>query len=79
MDSNYGWMFSVDKDLISADRAQEGIISIDALESRLQGKLSSYRQFTSLDELLVDYDKRLFFSKLPMFVLLVVVAVIVLY
>ena len=56
MDSNYGWMFSVDKDLISADRAQEGIISIDALESRLQGKLSSYRQFTSLDELLVDYD-----------------------
>lgn len=79
MDTNYGWMFAVDKDLISADKAQDGIRSIELMEARLQSQLSTYRQFTSLDELLVDYEKRLFFSKLPMFVLLVLVAVVVLY
>ena len=79
MDTNYGWMFAVDKDLISADKAQDGIRSIELMEARLQAQLPAYRQFTSLDELLVDYEKRLFFSKLPMFVLLVLVAVVVLY
>ena len=79
MDTNYGWMFDVQKDLISADKAQDGIRSIELLESAVRAQLPNYRQFTSLDELLVDYEKRLFFSKLPMFVLLVLVAVVVLY
>ena len=79
MDTNYGWMFTVQKDLISADKAQDGIRSIGLLESTVRAQLPNYRQFTSLDELLVDYEKRLFFSKLPMFVLLVLVAVVVLY
>jgi len=79
MDTNYGWMFDVQKDLISADKAQDGIRSIELFESAVRAQLPNYRQYTSLDELLVDYEKRLFFSKLPMFVLLVLVAVVVLY
>lgn len=79
MDTTYGWMFAVDKEQISADRAKDGVASIQLMGYTLSSQLYSYRQFTSLEQTLSDYDKRLFFSKLPMFMLLVLVAVVVLY
>ena len=45
----------------------------------LSGALLSYRQVTELDQALADYDRRLLFSKLQMFVVLILIAVVVLY
>ena len=49
------------------------------MEDRLSTNLFSYRQITELDEALFRYDVRLFFSKLPMFVILILISVVILY
>ena len=38
-----------------------------------------YRQLSSLSDALEDYDTRLFFSKIPMFVIMILISVVILY
>ncbi len=79
MDSTYGWLLEVQPDRISADTARTGQLSIQLMGDRLNSTLFAYRQFTTLDNVLGEYDQRLFFSKLPMFVVMILVAVVILY
>ncbi len=79
MDSSYGWLLAVDTDKINARNASDVRANIKFMKTRLSADLFSYRQLSSLDEALGEYDKRLFFSKLPMFIILIVIAVVILY
>ena len=79
MDSVYSWLLMVDTGRLNARNATLADLSIRLMESRLSTNLFSYRQITELDSVLRLYDIRLFFSKLPMFVILILISVVVLY
>ncbi|MCI0437507.1 MAG: ABC transporter permease [Chloroflexi bacterium] len=79
MDSTYGWLLDVDTSRISADTASLAELGVRSLRNRLSTDLFSYRQLTLLDEALREFDQRLFFSKIPMFVVLILIAVVILY
>lgn len=79
MDSVYGWLLMVDTGKLNANNSRFAYANIEAMEDRLSTNLFSYRQLTRLDEALFKYDLRLFFSKLPMFVILVLISVVILY
>ena len=79
LDSVYSWLLMVDTGTLDARNATFARRSINAMEDRLSTNLFSYRQITELDEALFRYDVRLFFSKLPMFVILILISVVILY
>lgn len=79
MDSTYGRLLLVNPAKLNARNATLARMGIQGLEDRLSEKLSSYRQVTSLDESLQDYDRRLFFSKIPMLVIMILISVVILY
>ena len=79
MNSTYGWLLMVDEGKLDANNSSLARASLAAMEDRLTTNLFSYRQITELEDVLTEYDLRLFFSKLPMFVALVLIAVVVLY
>ena len=79
MDTTYGWLLAVDTNRIDADSARRGRLSIGLMHDRLNADLFSYGQFTSLNRVLDLYDRRAFFSRLPMLVVMIMVAVVVLY
>ena len=79
MDSTYGWLLQVDSETIDANNAEVALIDVETLQSRLLQRLNSFRQVTELDATLEDHSRRLLFSKVPMFVVLVLIAVVILY
>ncbi len=79
MDTTYGWLLAVDTNRIVADSARRGHLSIGLMRDRLNADLFAYGQFTGLGRVLDLYDRRAFFSRLPMLVVMIMVAVVVLY
>ena len=79
MDSTYGWLLAVEPSMLNAENASDARFNIQAMAIKQGSDLFRYRQITSLDRALVDYDVRLFFSKVPMFIVLVLIAVVILY
>ena len=79
MDSTYVWLLDVDTGRLNAENAAQAFSGLRLLERRLSPVLFSYRQITSLDEAIDEYDRRLFFSKVPMFIVLVLMASVILY
>lgn len=79
MDSTYGRLLYVDRSKLNADNSTLARFGIEILEDRLATNLFSYRQITSLDSTLEEYDTRLFFSKIPMFVIMILISVVILY
>ena len=79
MDSIYAWLLSVDDGRINAGNSAFALFDTEAMNSVMSATLSTYRQSTALDNALREYDRRLFFSKLPMFVVLILIAIVILY
>ena len=79
MDSIYAWLLSVDDGRINAGNSGFALFDTEAMNSVMSATLSTYRQSTALDNALREYDRRLFFSKLPMFVVLILIAIVILY
>ncbi len=79
MSTTYGWLLVVDRERLNSENATLTRLSIDAMRRSLSSNLFGYLQITSLDDALEEYDTRLFFSKLPMFIILTMIAVVVLY
>ena len=79
LDTTYGWLLDVEPSTLDANNANLARLSLDLMDRRLSADLFSYRQITSLDSALAEYDQRLFFSKLPMFIVLILIAVVILY
>ena len=79
LDSTYVWLLDVAPGRLKSANATIARQGIVVMEERLRSILSGYRQITILDEVLEEYDRRLFFTKLPMFLVLILIAVVVLY
>ena len=79
MDSVYSWLLMVDTGRLNARNTTFAHLSIRAMEDRLSTNLFSYRQISELDNVLAEYDTRLFYSKLPIFVILILISVVILY
>ena len=79
MDSTYAWLLSVDSGRINAGNSAVALFDTEAMNSVMSATLGTYRQATALDNALREYDRRLFFSKLPMFVVLILIAIVILY
>ncbi|MCI0790957.1 MAG: ABC transporter permease [Chloroflexi bacterium] len=79
MDSSYIWLLQVDTDKINASNTTLVRRQMNAMQRRLANTLFSFRQITELDDALAEYDRRLFFSKIPMFIIMVLIAVVILY
>ena len=79
MDGTYAWLLEVDPGRLNARNAAAALANIEVMNSNLAATLSSFRQTTALDNAIKEYDRRLFFSKLPMFVVLILIAVVILY
>ena len=79
MDTTYGWLLAVDRGRLNALNSKEALSDIVGMRGRLASTLTSYRQTTVLDDALREYDRRLFFSKVPMYIVLILIAVVILY
>ena len=79
MEATYAWLLMTDTDRVNARNSTDTLRDIRGTNSILSSTLSSFRQTTTLDNALDEYDRRLFFSKLPMFVVLVLIAIVILY
>ena len=79
MDSTYAWLLEVDQSRLDSRNAWIARSGLSVMKNRLSRNLFSYRQITELEDTLAEFDRRLFFSKLPMFVILVLIAVVILY
>ena len=79
MDSTYGWMLMVDHTRLRATNATDARRDIVGLQQSMSRTFLSYRQLTKLHTALADYDRRLLFTRLQMFVVLILIAVVVLY
>ena len=79
MDTTYGWMLMVDHERLRATNSTDALRSVIGMQRSMSRTFLSYRQVTDLDDALADYDERLLFTKLQMFVVLILIAVVVLY
>ena len=79
MDSTYAWVLDVNTDTLHSDNALAAVSSIRTVQESLSSQLFSYRQFTELNTVLTDYDERLFYTKLPMIIVLILIAFVILY
>ena len=79
MKSTYAWLLETDTGRVNAWNSEAAVGNLALMNRRLSTSLLSYGHTTDLDNVLREYDARIFFSKLPMFVVLVLIAVVVLY
>ena len=79
MDTTYGWMLLTDHERLQATNATDALFAVISMRRNMSRTFLSYRQVTDLDDALADYDERLLFTKLQMFVVLILIAVVVLY
>lgn len=79
MTSSYLWFLKTDPSLVNADNAALTVANLRVMGSRAAAALQAYSQTTYLDDALIEYDQRLFFSKLPMFIVLILIAFVILY
>jgi len=79
MSSTYLWFLKTDPSLVNADNAALTVANVRVMTSRAAAALQVYSQTTQLDDALIEYDQRLFFTKLPMFIVLILIALVILY
>ena len=79
MTSTYAWLLEVDTSRITGDTASKAKRSIDSFGDELGSMLTSYSQASVLSKTLGDYEKRIFFAKVPMFIVLILIAAVILY
>lgn len=79
MDTRYVWLLKVDDEVLDARNALDVLVGITAVRSRLGSRLFGYEQKTSLDTAIRRFERRHFFTKLPMIVAMLVIVVVILY
>lgn len=77
--SEYGWLIDFDSGRIHASSSGQVQASLESLEVEFRAELDGYRLKSELGNVLSRFDTRLFFNKIPMFVVLVLIVLVVLY
>ena len=79
LEGTYIWYSDINHNAIDASQTTEIRQNLQGLKEALTPILPSYSQKTKLEKILEGYDRRLFYSKLPMFVLMMLITFICLY
>ena len=79
MTSTYAWLLPSDISQLSASNASEARYGIQGLKAELNSTMTSFIQTTTMDDVLEDFDINLFFSRVPLLVVLVLIVAVVLY
>jgi ABC-type lipoprotein release transport system permease subunit len=79
MEGTFAWHLTVDISRVSAENSALTLANIRAMHKNLSVSLSSYRQTTAIDKAIREYNRRIFFSKLSMFVVLILIDMVILY
>ena len=79
LSTTYAWLLDVDNDRVTARNAGAVLDSLEDLTSQLTAVTSGHSQKTALAGALREYDRKLFFSKLPMYVVMIFISVVILY
>ena len=79
MESTYAWLIDVSDEKINARNSEEALLAIRNFNSILNTTLPNYRSDTVLSNILSEYKTRIFFSQIPMFVVLTLIAIVILY
>ena len=79
MNSTYLWLLDTDINRINADNSRLTLANLQVMARGGSAQLQAYTQTSRLNAVLTDFDRRLFFSKLPMFVVLILIALVILY
>ncbi len=79
LDSIYGWHLDVDRGRLNSRNSLQTLIGLSYLSDRLGSSLFGYEQITKLDEALREFERRHFFTKLPMLVAMILIVIVILY
>ncbi len=79
MVSTYGWHLDIDLEKINSSNAVDAKENVRYVDRLLGSELNRYLMKTQIDTSLEEYDTRLLFTKLQMFVVLIMIALVVLY
>lgn len=79
MGAGYYWLLDTDIDRIHAVDVAPLQRSLASANTELKANADGYRQTTSLPEVLDRFGTRLFFNRLPMFVVLILIVLVVIY
>ncbi|MCH7734061.1 MAG: ABC transporter permease [Chloroflexi bacterium] len=77
--SRYGWLVDIETARIHASASERTQDSLESLDDEFRAELDGYRLTSELGIVLSRFDTRLFFNKIPMFVVLVLIVLVVLY
>ena len=79
MVTTYAWKIDIEAEKLNSSNASDAKDNIWSARSILESELSRFSLKTELDKTLSEYDIRLLFSKLQMFVVLIMIALVILY
>ena len=79
MEGTFAWHLMVDIGRVNTWNSALTLANVQAMHENLSVSLSSYRQTTVIDDALREYDRRIFFSKFSMFVVLILIDIVILY
>ena len=79
LETTYVWMFNIDRESINSSNASKLASNITYFGDRLGSELNRFVIRTELDKSLKIYDTRILFTKIQMYVVLIMVTFVVLY
>ena len=79
LDSIYAWHLDVDRGRLNARNSFHTLAGLSYLSDRLGSSLYGYEQITGLDDALREFERRHFFTKLPMLVAMILIVIVILY
>ncbi len=79
LETTYVWMFDIDRESINSSNASNLASNIIYFGNRLDSELNRFVIRTELDKSLQRYDTRILFTKLQMYVVLIMITFVVLY
>ena len=79
LDSIYAWHLDVDRGRLNSRNSRDTLVGLIFLSDRLGSSLYGYEQITGLDDALREFERRHFFTKLPMLVAMILIVIVILY
>ena len=79
LSTTYAWLLDADTDRVTARNAESVLDGLQEITAQLSAITSGHSQKTALVSALREYDRKLFFSKLPMLVVMIFISVVILY
>ena len=79
MGADFAWILDIDPRSIEASQTINIRRTIEVTNRELRGTVDGYLLDTELDEVLEEFETNLFFNQLPMFVVLILIVLVVLY